>query len=57
MANYAGGTVAVLPLKADGRLGPATDVKTDRGAVGPPRPASAPREVLRSAATSARTRT
>ena len=42
VANYAGGTVAVLPLGADGELGPATDVKTGRGAVGPTRAASAP---------------
>ena len=42
VANYAGGTVAVLPLGANGELGPATDVKTGRGAVGPTRAASAP---------------
>jgi 6-phosphogluconolactonase (cycloisomerase 2 family) len=43
VANYAGGTVAVLPLGANGELGAATDVKTGRGAVGPARAASAPR--------------
>ena len=42
VANYAGGTVAVLPLGANGELGPATDVKTGRGDVGPARAASAP---------------
>jgi 6-phosphogluconolactonase (cycloisomerase 2 family) len=42
VANYAGGTVAVLPLGADGQLGPATDVKTGRGDVGPTCAASAP---------------
>ena len=42
VANYAGGTVAVLPLGANGELGPATDVKTGQGAVGPTRAASAP---------------
>ena len=33
VANYAGGTVAVLPIGADGSLGPATDVKKDEGEV------------------------
>jgi 6-phosphogluconolactonase (cycloisomerase 2 family) len=42
VANYAGGTVAVLPLGADGELGSATDVKTGQGAIGPTRAASAP---------------
>lgn len=42
VANYAGGTVAVLPVRANGELGPATDVKEDRGAAGPARAASAP---------------
>ena len=31
VANYAGGTVAVLPLAANGELGTATDVKTGLG--------------------------
>ena len=40
VANYFGGSVAVLPVLPDGRLGDATDVKTDAGTVGPPgRPA------------------
>jgi len=42
VANYFGGSVAVLPILADGRLGPATDVKTDAGTVGPRRSANAP---------------
>jgi 6-phosphogluconolactonase (cycloisomerase 2 family) len=42
VANYAGGTVAVLPIRPDGSLGPATDVKHDAGPVGPVRAASAP---------------
>src|ERR1017187_4260146 len=42
VANYAGGTVAVLPIRPDGSLGPATDVKHDTGPVGPVRAASAP---------------
>ncbi len=42
VANYAGGTVAVLPLGAGGELRPASDVKTGRGAIGPTRAASAP---------------
>ena len=43
VANYFGGSVAVLPIDADGRLGPARDVKVDAGNVGPPRPTNAPR--------------
>ena len=43
VANYAGGTVAVLPVRADGGLGAATDVKHDEGAVGPANAASAPK--------------
>ena len=35
VANYFGGTVAVLPILPDGRLGEATDIKKDRGPVGP----------------------
>src|SRR5450755_2477517 len=41
-ANYAGGTIAVLPILSHGELGPATDVKHDQGLVGPPHAASAP---------------
>jgi 6-phosphogluconolactonase len=42
VANYAGGTVAVLPLGVNGELRPASDVKTGQGAVGPTRATSAP---------------
>ncbi len=42
VANYSGGSVAVLPLLPDGRLGAAVDVKKTEGAVGPTRAASAP---------------
>jgi 6-phosphogluconolactonase (cycloisomerase 2 family) len=41
-ANYFGGSVAVLPILADGRLGAATDVKHDAGKIGPTRATSAP---------------
>jgi len=43
VANYAGGTVAVLPIGSSGELGSPTDVKEDRGTVGPAKAASAPR--------------
>jgi len=42
VANYFGGSVSVLPIQADGRLGEATDVKVDAGPVGPTRAAHAP---------------
>ena len=42
VANYFGGSVAVLPILADGRLGDATDVKTDDGKIGPTRATNAP---------------
>ncbi len=42
VANYAGGTVAVLPIRSNGALGPATDIKQDTGTVGPVHAASAP---------------
>ncbi len=42
VANYFGGSVAVLPILSDGRLGAATDVKKDAGEIGPTRAASAP---------------
>ncbi len=35
VANYFGGSVAVLPILADGRLGEATDLKKDDGPIGP----------------------
>lgn len=42
VANYFGGSVAVLPILPDGRLGPASDVKKDTGTVGPKRATNAP---------------
>ncbi|MCA1684420.1 MAG: lactonase family protein [Planctomycetia bacterium] len=42
VANYFGGSVAVLPVLPDGRLGDATDVKKDAGKIGPTRATSAP---------------
>jgi 6-phosphogluconolactonase (cycloisomerase 2 family) len=43
VANYFGGSVAVLPILADGRLGDATDIKKDAGKVGPAKATNAPR--------------
>jgi 6-phosphogluconolactonase len=42
VANYGGGTVAVLSIKSNGELGAATDVHHDHGAVGPAHATSAP---------------
>jgi len=42
VANYFGGAVAVLPIGPDGRLGNATDVKSDAGKIGPTKATSAP---------------
>ena len=42
VANYGGGNVAVLPIRPNGELGSATDVKEDVGTVGPPHATSAP---------------
>ncbi len=42
VANYFGGSVAVVPILADGRLGPATDVQVDAGEIGPTRAVNAP---------------
>jgi 6-phosphogluconolactonase (cycloisomerase 2 family) len=42
VANYFGGSVAVLPILADGQLGEASDVKVDAGKIGPARAAHAP---------------
>jgi 6-phosphogluconolactonase len=42
VANYFGGSVAVLPILADGRLGDAADVRLDAGTVGPTRATHAP---------------
>jgi 6-phosphogluconolactonase len=43
VANYFGGSVAVLPILADGRLAEATDVKNDSGPIGPRKATNAPR--------------
>ena len=42
VANYFGGSVAVLPILADGSLGAASDVKKDAGTVGPKKAVNAP---------------
>lgn len=42
VANYFGGSVAVLPILPDGRLGDVSDVKIDSGTIGPRRATSAP---------------
>jgi 6-phosphogluconolactonase len=42
VANYHGGTVAVLPVRANGELGAAVQVIHDAGSVGPSRASSAP---------------
>ena len=42
VANYFGGSVAVLPILPDGSLGSATDVKKDAGTVGPKKATNAP---------------
>jgi 6-phosphogluconolactonase len=42
VANYFGGSVAVLPITADGRLGDASDVKVAAGAIGPTKATHAP---------------
>jgi 6-phosphogluconolactonase (cycloisomerase 2 family) len=42
VANYAGGSVAVLPIRASGELGPATDAVRHQGTVGPAHAHSAP---------------
>ena len=42
VANYFGGSVAVLPILPDGGLGAATDVKMDAGTVGPRKATNAP---------------
>src|SRR6185503_6040173 len=42
VANYFGGSVAVLPILSDGRLGDASDVKQDSGTVGPKMATHAP---------------
>ena len=43
IANYFGGSVSVLPILPDGRLGDATDVKNDAGKIGPTTATNAPK--------------
>lgn len=42
VANYFGGSVSVLPILADGKLGNASDVKNDAGKIGPTKATNAP---------------
>lgn len=42
VANYGGGSVAVLPIAPDGRLASASDVKRHQGTIGPAQASSAP---------------
>jgi len=42
VANYFGGSIAVLPILPDGQLGEATDVHVDEGKIGPTRAKHAP---------------
>ena len=42
VANYFGGSVAVLPILNDGRLGDVTDIKRPAGKIGPTKAANAP---------------
>jgi len=42
VANYGGGTIAVLPILEGGSLGKATDVHRDSGSLGDPKAADAP---------------
>jgi 6-phosphogluconolactonase (cycloisomerase 2 family) len=42
VANYFGGSVAVLPILPDGKLGEASDVKKDAGTIGPKTATNAP---------------
>jgi 6-phosphogluconolactonase (cycloisomerase 2 family) len=43
VANYFGGSIAVLPVLDGGRLGEATDVKAPRGKIGPTSATNAPK--------------
>jgi 6-phosphogluconolactonase (cycloisomerase 2 family) len=42
VANYFGGSIAVLPIRKDGTLDPASDVKVDQGPIGPTKAEHAP---------------
>jgi 6-phosphogluconolactonase len=43
VANYFGGSVAVVPIHSDGKLGKATDIQQDAGTIGPTKATSASR--------------
>lgn len=43
IANYFGGSVSVLPILEEGRLGNATDIKNDSGKIGPTKATHAPK--------------
>jgi 6-phosphogluconolactonase (cycloisomerase 2 family) len=43
LANYFGGSVAVLPVSKDGTLGEPTAIKNDSGTIGPTKSANAPK--------------
>ena len=43
VANYFGGSIAVLPILADGKLGEPTDIKNDAGKIGPTKAVHAPK--------------
>ncbi len=42
VANYFGGSVAVLPINADGTIAPASDIQVDEGKIGPTKAQNAP---------------
>ena len=42
VANYFGGSITVLPILADGRIGNASDIKHDQGMLGPAKAVNAP---------------
>ncbi|MEK6247774.1 MAG: beta-propeller fold lactonase family protein [Planctomycetales bacterium] len=42
VANYFGGSVSVLPILSDGKLGKPTDIKNDKGTIGPTKATHAP---------------
>ncbi len=42
VANYFGGSISVVPIQPDGKLGTAVDVKQDAGKLGPTKAANAP---------------
>ncbi len=43
VANYFGGSVAVLPVLEDGKLGEPTDIKNDEGKIGPTKSVNGPK--------------